>query len=138
MMNTAPMMAARLRRKRSKMMRPWLRRFCTSSVVISRYGSISSSVVAPLSLSCSDISMETSPFFSNRLHVSRRSRIPNTRVHYSIEDICYQVEDDDKARPDKTPGDNHRAVTAAQTAQGEQAHARPGKDALGNGRAARH
>src|SRR5579875_14238 len=88
----APTTAARLRIKRSKMIRAWLRRFCTNSVVSSRNGSTSSCVwEVPR---CSEISMAVS-FHSEGVD-EQNLRVTNARIHHCVEDIRYQIETNNK------------------------------------------
>src|SRR5258706_13216890 len=107
-----PNTAVRLRMNRSKMIRPWLRRFCTSSTVSSRKGSTSSgAAVAWLRLICSNMSI----WFSSQKEVDvtlpEALRVPDTGVHDPIEDICDQVEHDHKQSANRQNGEQDRIIT---------------------------
>src|SRR5579883_1146455 len=116
----APPTAVRLRIKRSKMMRAWLRRFCTSSAVSARKGSTSSSI----ELVCRRSEMSTAGSFP--------LGVANTWVEDPVENISDQIKGDDKEGAQDKHGQQDRIIAGLQRLEEEQAHARPGKDALGN------
>src|SRR5579859_1847349 len=85
--NTAPSIAMRLRTKRSKAIRPWLRLFWTNAGVSSRRISASSAWVG---VACSNVSITV--LLSGVL----ASGITDAWVHNTIENIGDQVEGDDQ------------------------------------------